>query len=181
MVTSIDRFPQKRHFPSRRRGFPPCLRGLFCVQPNQEHPKDSGSSSQRALPVSMQAMAPYERPVKKISQYRSAGALGCHTRIREGFPRECPVDRSTARDRPSPYGERGCSLTQKPSGYRSAGACPPRSFGRPQHGEGQALALRGRETVFRPRNRPVTVARGPVPRDLYRQVMLLGPLGPTCL
>ena len=25
---------------------------------------------------------------------------------------------------------------------RSAGACPPRSFGRPQHGEGQALALR---------------------------------------
>ena len=31
--------------------------------------------------------------------YRSAGALGCHTRIRAGFPR----DRSMARDRPSPY------------------------------------------------------------------------------
>ena len=28
--------------------------------------------------------------------------------------------------------------------YRSAGACPPRVSGRPQHGEGQALALRGR-------------------------------------
>ena len=25
------------------------------------------------------------------------------------------------------------------------------------------------------------VARGPVPRDLHRQVMFLGPLGPTCL
>ena len=31
--------------------------------------------------------------------YRSAGALGCHTRIRAGFPR----DLSTSRDRPSPY------------------------------------------------------------------------------
>ena len=30
------------------------------------------------------------------------------------------------------------------SQYRSAGACPPRASGRPQHGEGQALALRGR-------------------------------------
>ena len=29
-------------------------------------------------------------------------------------------------------------------GHRSAGACPPRTFGRPKHGEGQALALRGR-------------------------------------
>ena len=34
---------------------------------------------------------------------RSAGALGCHPRIREGFPR----DRWMARDRPSPYGETG--------------------------------------------------------------------------
>ena len=40
-----------------------------------------------------------------MSQYRSAGALGCHTRIRAGFPREHPVDRSMARDRPSPYAE----------------------------------------------------------------------------
>ena len=66
------------------------------------------------------------------SGYRSAGALGCHTRIRAGFPRDRSVDRSMARDRPSPYGKTGRS------GYRSAGACPPRS----QPGEGQALALR---------------------------------------
>ena len=40
---------------------------------------------------------------------RSAGALGCHTRIRAGFPRECWIARARtmARDRPSPYGERG--------------------------------------------------------------------------
>ena len=43
--------------------------------------------------------------------------------------------------------------------YRSAGACPPRSFGGPQHGEGQALALQF------PRRSPPIVARGPVPRD----------------
>ena len=37
--------------------------------------------------------------VKETVFYRSAGALGCHTRIRAGFPR----DRCMARDRPSPY------------------------------------------------------------------------------
>ena len=62
--------------------------------------------------------------------------------------------------------------------FRSAGACPPRSIHRnkkrpslqrfrrflshPLHGEGQALALRGRKSEC---HRP-TVARGPVPRDL---------------
>ena len=56
-----------------------------------------------------------------------------------------------ARDRPSPYVERGRFSTS------------------PQHGEGQALALRGRGAVFRRRNPLVTVARGPVPRDRYRQ------------
>ena len=60
--------------------------------------------------------------VKKMSQYRSAGALGCHTRIRAGFPRERPLDRSTARDRPSPYAEGGSFSTKKPSRYCSAGA-----------------------------------------------------------
>ena len=35
---------------------------------------------------------------------------------------------------------------KKMTHYRSAGACPPRSSGRPQHGEGQALALREIET-----------------------------------
>ena len=76
------------------------------------------------------------------------------------------------------------------SGYRSAGACPPRSPGRDenrpftvargpvprdrwgtkdvflrsQHGEGQALALRCGVTFFTVAV-PDTVARGPVPRD----------------
>ena len=124
--------------------------------------------------------------VKKMSRYRSAGALGCHTRIRAGFPRDRSIDRGIARDRPSPYGERGVllprnrpysvargpvprdrlidrgiardrpspygeggrSAVQKPSLFRSAGACPPRSFDRPRHSEGQALALRGGETFF---------------------------------
>ena len=36
-----------------------------------------------------------------------------------------PRNRCLARDRPSPYGKRGRS------GYRSAGACPPRSFQAP--------------------------------------------------
>ena len=40
---------------------------------------------------------------QKPGRYRSAGALGCHTRMRAGFPREFPVARSLARDRPSPY------------------------------------------------------------------------------
>ena len=67
--------------------------------------------------------------------HRSAGALGCHTRIRAGFPREAAIDPGMARDRPSPYGK-ACRF------YRSAGACPPRSLGRADAGEGQALALR---------------------------------------
>ena len=85
---------------------------------------------------------------KKPSHYCSAGALGCHTRIRAGFPRECPLDRSMARDRPSPYAEGGSFSTKKPSRYCSARACPPRTSGRPKHGEGQAFALRGRGGRF---------------------------------
>ena len=50
--------------------------------------------------------------------------------------------------------------------HRSAGACPPRSFVCPRPGEGQALALRGRGR-FSTQNPPVTVARGPVPRDRW--------------
>ena len=54
------------------------------------------------------------------------------------------VDRGVARDRPSPYGGTGISR------YRSAGACPPRTFlGRPGRGEGQALALREKGRQFR--------------------------------
>ena len=65
------------------------------------------------------------------------------TRSRSGDPELQKWARTmapgTARDRPSPYGDKGGSLI-----YRSAGACPPRTFDRPKHGEGQALALRGR-------------------------------------
>ena len=59
-----------------------------------------------------------------------------------------------ARDRPSPY-EEGDRFSLETSGYRSAGACPPRTFGGPQRGEGQALALRWEEGVLG------DVARGP--------------------
>ena len=73
--------------------------------------------------------------------YRSAGAC----------PPRCPVDRSMARDRPSPYVKRRRFLSWRggprmpyahPSGF------PPRSFGRSQHGEGQALALREKGMCF---------------------------------
>ena len=63
-------------------------------------------------------------------------------------PRERSVDRSMARDRPSPYVKGDRFSPKKPSCYRSAGACPPRSFRRSKHGEGQALALRGRGMFF---------------------------------
>ena len=81
-----------------------------------------------------------------------------------------------ARDRPSPYGQRrefvSVTVARGPVprerlGYRSAGACPPRS----QHGEGQALALRysvrfqhgaGQARALRPTEiHKVTVARRP--------------------
>ena len=86
------------------------------------------------------------------------------TGARGPVPRDLPVDCSMARDRPSPYGEGGRFSTKRPSRYCSAGACPPRVSGRPQHGEGQALALRGRVPFFA-QEIPVTVARGPVPRE----------------
>ena len=71
------------------------------------------------------------------------------TAARGPVPREHPVARSMARGtgpRPTMKGDR--FSTQKPSRYRSAGACPPRTAGRPRHGEGQALALRRRGSRF---------------------------------
>ena len=57
-----------------------------------------------------------------------------HVTVARGpVPRDCPVDRSMARDRPSPYDE-GVAFFN-----RSAGACPPRLSGGPQHGEGNPL------------------------------------------
>ena len=52
-----------------------------------------------------------------------------HTVARGPVPREAWAHRDMARDRPSPYGKRSRS------GYRSAGACPPRS----SNGEEQTL------------------------------------------
>ena len=92
-----------------------------------------------------------------------------------------------ARDRPSPYGERGSfwhsagqalALREKRRMERSAGACPPRSLNRsekrPQpkkpwtfavttgarRGTGPRPTVNGDDFLF------ITVARGPVPRDL---------------
>ena len=48
--------------------------------------------------------------------FRSAGALGSHTRIRAGFPRERWSARAMARDRPSPYDERGFSAAAAQGG-----------------------------------------------------------------
>ena len=61
-----------------------------------------------------------------------------------------PRDRCMARDRPSPYGKRSRSgyrsagacppRSWQLSKVRSAGACPPRSLGSPRHGAGNPLA-----------------------------------------
>ena len=67
--------------------------------------------------------------------YRSAGALGCHTRIRAGFPRERSTYAKTERrSRPFPVpieAWRGTgprpTVNGDDSAYRSAGACPPRA------------------------------------------------------
>ena len=48
------------------------------------------------------------------------------------------MDRSMARDRPSPY-EEGGRFVKKMSGYRSAGACPPRTLERASDSEGQVF------------------------------------------
>ena len=96
----------------------------------------------------------------QTSVVRSAGALGCHTRIRAGFPRDRPRAPVTVVREPAP--DRGQDLLY----YRSAGACPPRSTDlgekrpqprdhgcfllRPVHGEGQALALREPRNASRP-------------------------------
>ena len=129
---------------------------------------------------------------QKPSRYRSAGALGCHTRIRAGFPRERPVDLSMARDRPSPYAEGGRFSTQKPHVTGARGSVPRERwapfcrarapdldpFGsrcsrttvfyrvRAWRGTGPRPTRKG--AVFRLRNPHVTVARGPVPRDVER-------------
>ena len=65
-------------------------------------------------------------PNEKRLGYRSAGALGCHTRIREGFP---------------------CDLSAETRNVRSPRG-PGRFLLRPVHGEGQALALRGRMSLL---------------------------------
>ena len=61
---------------------------------------------------------------------RKAGALGCHTCMRAGFPR----DRWMARDRPSPYGETSRFFVAIVSGPVARGPVPrdrfrPRSAG----------------------------------------------------
>ena len=59
-----------------------------------------------------------------MSQYRRRGALGCHTRIRAGFPRDLPIARSMARDRPSPYAEGGRFSTKNPPDTVARGPVP---------------------------------------------------------
>ena len=82
--------------------------------------------------------------MKKMARYRSAWALGCHPRIRAGFPRDHSVDRSMARDRPSPYvkGRRFFTVARGPSdAIRACERVSPAISPRANAGEGQALAL----------------------------------------
>ena len=102
--------------------------------------------------------------------YRRAGA--CPPRSLDLRENRTPTkavfrsNRGTARDRPSPYGDREAALQTVARGpvprdrsIRVKNARRPKPFPRPRHGEGQALALRLTETALH------TVSRGPVPRD----------------
>ena len=80
--------PKRRFFRSAG-ACPP--RSLECADAGEGH-----------LPARVETCEGPRPTMKETVFYRSAGALGCHTRIRAGFPR----DRSMARDRPSPYVKR---------------------------------------------------------------------------
>ena len=56
---------------------------------------------------------------------------------------------------------RGDVFYRNRSGYRSAGACPPRTSGSPPHGEGQALALRCGWRFFHRSAGPPPYVKGP--------------------
>ena len=109
-----------------------------------------------ALQVSMQSLASRGTgPRATVAGHLPVGETsGLDVPVARGpVPRERWMARTMARDR----------VSQRPTmkGYgfdnRSAGACPPRVSGRPQHGEGQAPALRcGGGVLFR--------SAGPVPR-----------------
>ena len=114
-----------------------------------------------------------------MSQYRSAGALGCHTRIRAGFPREFLVDRSMARDRPSPYGEGGRFSTKNPPVTVARGPVPRERWNartmardRPSpYGEGQALffiVARGPSDAIRASERVSPASVGVRGRERWR-------------
>ena len=72
--------------------------------------------------------------------HRSAGALGCHTRIRAGFPRDrTPYAKNARQPTVSLPIEARRGTGPRPTGKwrllrdRSAGACPPRGCDRPRH------------------------------------------------
>ena len=110
-------------------------------------------------------------PRKNAPAYRSAGA--CPPRspdLRENRtqPNIFRVDRSMARDRPSPYGEGGAAPRKNASEYRSAGACPPRSFDLRENRPPTNAIFRADRGMARDRPSPYgegrrffTVARGP--------------------
>ena len=79
----------------------PTVRGA--VFPVARGPSDAIRASERVSPAIVGVRGCWRgtgpRPTMKCRFSRSAGALGCHTRIRAGFPR----DRCMARDRPPPY------------------------------------------------------------------------------
>ena len=110
----------------------------------------------RSVRTLIKIRADMAKHIKDLKDLKSLRVAACYRhsgptdlkRTRNVFS----VGRAMARDRPSPYAERGLFSA------RSAGACPPRSLDRcgkrphprdygcllcsPGHGEGQALALR---------------------------------------
>ena len=73
---------------------------ILCLAAAKPLFKKSGLIGRRSM--ARDRPSPYDEggrsAAKKPSGYRSAGALGCHTRIRAGFPRERPVG-ATSRSR----------------------------------------------------------------------------------
>ena len=125
---------------------------------------DSDSKSSSGVPAPERVRSRCSCPIGRMRSDSKAHGEGQALALREGdrfftvARGPVPRDRCMARDRPSPYVKGTVFRPRNPplpdrGGPRMPHAhprgFPPRTFGSPQPGEGQALALRGRGVFFR--------------------------------
>ena len=93
----------------------------------------------------------------------------CHSTVARGaVPREFPVDRRMARDRPSPYVKGGAFFRLRPPPVTVARGPVPREFPVDRRMARDRPSPYGERGCSSTKTPPVTVARGPVPRDVER-------------